>query len=1154
MQKTISLLILSLLLSLTAIAQESIHDLFKLLDDSDVELLQNKVDAAQTQIDKDFHLVLYSMSNPQVVQSTENIASSSTNSIYLVINFAELYENEAYVFISPDLSDTYPEEFLAEVADEVMMSELDFIPQEGEVKLAFIAGIDAFLNAKTPVTFTAHDEQNYGFDHYDNTPALEDDYPLLEALEDTPYRIAWKSLPTLGFDKAITEMKDGSLIPDNIQWKDENGIVIAATDVLDSEGTQKQLFLSGSAGNTDTKEIHAIQSSENDYGQSEEQVVGQLNLISYDEKDLNIVLVPVNTATVSNALSLANDLQDIFDPAIINVHLTLHDGISVSDFDDTMDDEDSGFLADYTDEMQDIISTFKRNNNITNKTYYLFVVQDAEDPNLEGFMPRNRKYGFLFEYNIGGDEAFVRTVAHELGHGAYHLEHPFEEYAGSDEGLSENLMNYGSGTRLRKYQWDYMDDPVFVLPWSGDDEEGASLSDLPCIMPEDGYITTPDDVVIYIPEGTPVSFFPDWNEPRRDGKLFALNSEEDTYVATFSDNGVFLGYGNSGNNYFTSTQNVLVPANKYFFGATQSYQGRCRCILFPYYGNIAVTDDGTGEYNVPNGYPAEFPDPNYPNSSQIILLDISSEFCGHSNEETINSTLGELSGTIQDVQQQINLLFDGGGVLEGCWLLYDNESRVLIQYMSGSNQALTYTGNEAHNIVAQYKNGQYPEACGDFIVLIESPTSGQLIFDIQFNSGYLNVGQKYLDILGAKPYSEEDASTQLKEIIREKLDNLENINSNALYEYAPISEYPEDGNLNIHEAKVIPWISFTVDEVSHLIREVELNKGLWKPDEQNYDDKLLNVYAPVAGISDQLIMEVKDMKETVELAGKFCSDPRGSIESIYEFTSNLSVDDVKKMVSEGVSQEIDILTTPGPQRQYKMGEYSTAAVMLIFAFTKEGSELILEFTENVSGSVDEIRDFVAKFADELGVEYQRLTPKKKEAFFEDFGDWTQEHLDEFNGNRGKVNAWDDLFTLNAHPSLRKNPTFLEDFVGVRPKHVPSGPMVGKKIGHTFTKHGSHNTKTLTYQAVNGTTPIGQWLDDIAAEDFIARHLSQLGQGARDIPIPNSVGGIGRVFKSGTGEIVEVTHIRLIPSGSGVDTAFPINAGLVSLNPLGTYVP
>jgi hypothetical protein len=157
-----------------------------------------------------------------------------------------------------------------------------------------------------------------------------------------------------------------------------------------------------------------------------------------------------------------------------------------------------------------------------------------------------------------------------------------------------------------------------------------------------------------------------------------------------------------------------------------------------------------------------------------------------------------------------------------------------------------------------------------------------------------------------------------------------------------------------------------------------------------------------------------------------------------------------------------------------------------------------------------------------------------------------------------IKAWEEILNLKAHASLRTNTTFLDDFLGsslgLRPEHTQQGPMIGKKIGHTFSKHGSHNTKQLLYQSVNGTVPNGQWLDDVAAEDFIARHLDQLGQGTRDIPLPASVRGIGRVFKNGDGQIIEATHIRLVPSGTGVDTAFSINETLVSLNPLGVYKP
>ena len=91
-------------------------------------------------------------------------------------------------------------------------------------------------------------------------------------------------------------------------------------------------------------------------------------------------------------------------------------------------------------------------------------------------------------------------------------------------------------------------------------------------------------------------------------------------------------------------------------------------------------------------------------------------------------------------------------------------------------------------------------------------------------------------------------------------------------------------------------------------------------------------------------------------------------------------------------------------------------------------------------------------------------------------------------------------------------------------------------------------------AKNGNTAQGQWLNDIAAEDFILRHLNQTSNGAIDIPIPQSIQSIGRVFRNGDAAILSPTHIRLVPSGSGVKTAYPINASVESLIRLGTYVP
>jgi hypothetical protein len=106
--------------------------------------------------------------------------------------------------------------------------------------------------------------------------------------------------------------------------------------------------------------------------------------------------------------------------------------------------------------------------------------------------------------------------------------------------------------------------------------------------------------------------------------------------------------------------------------------------------------------------------------------------------------------------------------------------------------------------------------------------------------------------------------------------------------------------------------------------------------------------------------------------------------------------------------------------------------------------------------------------------------------------------------------------------------------GPKDVHVPSGSMAGKKIGHTFTKHGSHNTHELAMEARNSGRPVGQWTNDAAAEAFIGSKLPELTQGAKTVDLPP---GIGRMLTP-DGGFIPANKARLVPSGSGVKTSFP----------------
>jgi len=75
----------------------------------------------------------------------------------------------------------------------------------------------------------------------------------------------------------------------------------------------------------------------------------------------------------------------------------------------------------------------------------------------------------------GGDGLMLgRTLAHELLHGAYALEHTFAAYPELTPGSTDNVMDYGSGFHLHKYQWDLIHNPERHLGWFDEDEEGES--------------------------------------------------------------------------------------------------------------------------------------------------------------------------------------------------------------------------------------------------------------------------------------------------------------------------------------------------------------------------------------------------------------------------------------------------------------------------------------------------------------------------------------------------------------------------------------------------------------------------------------------------------------------------------------------------------
>lgn len=93
-----------------------------------------------------------------------------------------------------------------------------------------------------------------------------------------------------------------------------------------------------------------------------------------------------------------------------------------------------------------------------------------------------------------------------------------------------------------------------------------------------------------------------------------------------------------------------------------------------------------------------------------------------------------------------------------------------------------------------------------------------------------------------------------------------------------------------------------------------------------------------------------------------------------------------------------------------------------------------------------------------------------------------------------------------------------------------------RFGHTFTKHGENMTNFLINRARGSKMAQGQFLNNQKAAQFILDNVSKTANGAVNLPIPK--GFPARVILP-NGTFKSATHIRLVPGGKGVKTAFPI---------------
>ena len=272
--------------------------------------------------------------------------------------------------------------------------------------------------------------------------------------------------------------------------------------------------------------------------------IGKLRVVSYAKQQHKVTLVPINEVRLDKT-TIEQGLNAIYNPVGVQFTVNVDERMRGNYDWETKTEKDSllgvvgkSFLGydkelKETPEMLNLQKTYQQEAG-TLDGVYLFVLNGAkglegQNKDLLGEMPRKSRFGYIFTANSYNTTSLVRTIAHEVGHGIFTLQHTFDaEYGKGTQGETNNLLDYtATGKELAAFQWNVMANPaIFTATDKAKDGE------------------------INLKEGEYLGFTPDGRVIQKRPKEYAGIFDNDTsyFIYKFKDkNGSFYTW--TGKNY-----------------------------------------------------------------------------------------------------------------------------------------------------------------------------------------------------------------------------------------------------------------------------------------------------------------------------------------------------------------------------------------------------------------------------------------------------------------------------------------------------------------------------------------------------------------------------------------------------------------------------
>ena len=280
------------------------------------------------------------------------------------------------------------------------------------------------------------------------------------------YIAPWKLVP-VGENDVVTAKYEGSKNIDlkKVRFASEPNTAALPTKFNEAEQTWTISLRSVSPGAS--YDVFAVY---------EGVAIGKLRVVSYTKQQHKVTLVPINEVKLDKS-AIEQQLNTIYNPVGVQFTVNVDESMR-GNYDWEVESEKDGLLSTVGKSFWGYDKELKESQEMLNlqKTYqqeagaldgvYLFVLNGAkglegQNKDLLGEMPRKSRFGYIFTANSYNTTSLVRTIAHEVGHGIFTLQHTFDnEYGKGTLKETENLLDYKDGTDLVAFQWNVMANPA----------------------------------------------------------------------------------------------------------------------------------------------------------------------------------------------------------------------------------------------------------------------------------------------------------------------------------------------------------------------------------------------------------------------------------------------------------------------------------------------------------------------------------------------------------------------------------------------------------------------------------------------------------------------------------------------------------------------